>query len=94
MTEDLKTGAAIVAPENDFRRWRKAMGWTIEKTASALEKHYRTIQRYERGEEDPPESVRLACCMLALMASEPDKTRRALYRFRREHGLRGLITII
>lgn len=91
MTDNQKAVVATCMPENDFRKWRKAMGWTIEKAAAALEKHYRTIQRYERGEELPPASIVLACSFLAVQREEPDRVRRALWRFRRRFGLRGFI---
>lgn len=85
-TDDLNHDGA------DFKKFRQAMGWTIEKTALAFGKSYRTIQRYERGTQPIPADVRLACCFLAVESVIPaGKARKALFAFRRQHGLKGFV---
>lgn len=78
-------------PQNDFHKWRKGMGWTIEKTSSALERSYRTIQRYERGESVPPAHIVAACSFYAVQKADPLRVNKLLYSFKREYRLRGFI---
>lgn len=77
----------------NFRKWRKAMGYTLEMCARVLEKSPKTVQRYEKGETPIPNSVLLACCFLAIQSESPEKTRRALFRFKRLHGLKGFLGV-
>ena len=77
----------------NFRKWRKAMGYSLEKCARVLEKSPKTVQRYEKGMTPIPNAVTLACCFLAIQADNPDKARRALFRFKRQHGLKGFLGV-
>lgn len=74
---------------SNFKKWRKAMGFTLAKCARVLEKSPKTIQRYEKGITPIPNAVTLACCFLAVQADNPEKARRALFRFKRLHGIKG-----
>ena len=78
-------------PDNDFYKWRKALGWTIAKAARALERNYRTIQRYERGEVIPPAHIVAACSFFALQQMDPARVEQRLAKFRKAHKLRGFI---
>lgn len=77
----------------NFKKWRKAMGYNLQKCARVLEKSTKTIQRYEKGMTPIPNAVTLACCFLAIQADNPDKARRALFRFKRQHGLKGFLGV-
>jgi transcriptional regulator with XRE-family HTH domain len=73
----------------NFRRFRKAMGWSIVELAQILEKSEKTIMRYEHGLTPIPASVWLACNYLALESMNETDARQSLYRFRRIHALKG-----
>ncbi|MBB4658449.1 helix-turn-helix domain-containing protein [Parvularcula dongshanensis] len=56
--------------KQDFKRWRKSLGFSQKDAAEALGLKRRMIQYYEKGERDGekvkiPLSVRLACYALA-----------------------------
>lgn len=56
---------------DDFRAWRKALGWKQKDAADRLGLKKRVIQYYEKGDRDGkpveiPKSVELACLALAL----------------------------
>ena len=76
--------------DTDFKKWRKGMGWTIEQAANALEKNYRTIQRYERDQE-PEYSVMLACALLTLQKAKPDLVSRTWTEFRGRNKIKATI---
>ena len=55
----------------DFRGWRKTLGWKQKDAAEKLGLKKRVIQYYEKGDRDGkpveiPKSVELACLALAL----------------------------
>ncbi len=55
---------------DDFRAWRKALGWKQKEAAERLGLRKRMIQYYEKGNRDGkdvkiPKTVRLACYALA-----------------------------
>ena len=56
----------------EFRDWRKRLGWSQQQAAAALDKGLSNIQAYERGARKTggpaypiPRAVALACCELA-----------------------------
>lgn len=56
---------------DDFRSWRKALGWKQKDAADRLGLKKRVIQYYEKGDRDGkpvdiPKTVELACLALAL----------------------------
>lgn len=56
---------------NEFRQWRKSLGWKQKDAAEKLGLKKRVIQYYEKGDRDGkavaiPRSVELACLALAL----------------------------
>lgn len=75
--------------KNDFKKWRKAMGWSQVKTAAAFEKTHRTILRYEAGETPVPASIILACCFLAIQREDGKRVAKSLSVFRKKYGLKG-----
>jgi len=59
----------MMSPEQ-FRAWRKALGWKQKEAAERLGLRKRMIQYYEKGNRDGkdvriPKTVRLACYALA-----------------------------
>ena len=56
---------------DDFRTWRKALGWKQKDAAEKLGLKKRVIQYYEKGDRDGkaieiPKTVELACLALTL----------------------------
>ena len=56
---------------DDFRSWRKALGWKQKDAAEKLGLKKRVIQYYEKGDRDGkaidiPKTVELACLALTL----------------------------
>ena len=56
---------------DEFRQWRKSLGWKQKDAAEKLGLKKRVIQYYEKGHRDGkavaiPKSVELACLALAL----------------------------
>ena len=55
----------------DFKRWRKAQGWSQKDAAEQLGLKRRVVQYYEKGERGDkavkiPRAVRLACYALSV----------------------------
>lgn len=75
--------------KDDFKKWRKAMGWSQIKTAAALEKTHRTILRYEAGQTRVPASVILAAAFLALQREDGRRVAKSLSGIRAKYGLKG-----
>ena len=54
-----------MSPEQ-FKAWRKHMGFSQQEAAEALGASRRALQNYEKSEEAMPRTIELACAALAL----------------------------
>ncbi|PTW59099.1 helix-turn-helix protein [Breoghania corrubedonensis] len=68
--------SSAMTPEQ-FRDWRKSLGWKQKDAAEKLGLKKRMIQYYEKGDRDGrkvdiPKSVRLACYALSLGITDFD----------------------
>lgn len=72
---------------NDFKKWRKAMGWSQVKTALAFEKNVKTITRYELGVTPIPAPVVMAATFLAISQEDGARVMKTISAIRKKYGL-------
>lgn len=68
--DTMTTLAHVDAP--GLKQWMTDNGWTVRGLASALDIHYRTVQRYRDGSAAVPRVVELA---LQSLGARPTPTR-------------------
>lgn len=51
---------------DQFRTWRKRLGYTQQKAADAIDVSVRQLAKYEHGHAEIPRTVALACAAVTL----------------------------